>query len=323
MFQTLPPVIAYPADFPGQMGVPGSASGLGLRMIPGGRAYYVAKTTEVAIADDNNDGTDPLAPLATIGGAITRIETAVHRKGASVIFVGPGTYTENLTVTDTDLPDDVFVVGLGKVIVTPSAAATQTLSQGKRWHWSGIEFRLGTATGITLTLSASLDAGGSIFTDCLFNGQGNCAVGVDLAGAPSDVRFINCDFYNVYNGSNNGEALTTSANATDESDRLLLQDCRFFDNDSHIDLPCNVSHFIRVSLAAAGNKDVAVVFLDLRGGTVGHNVMQGCLFDGDYSNTGGYYDNASGASIWAGNIATDTAEAEVGDNGWVIAAPAA
>ncbi len=56
------PVIANPADFPGQMGVPGSASGLGLRMIPGGNSYYVAKTTEVSIASDSNDGTDPTAP---------------------------------------------------------------------------------------------------------------------------------------------------------------------------------------------------------------------------------------------------------------------
>ena len=43
--------------------------------------------------------------------------------------------------------------------------------------------------------------------------------------------------------------------------------------------------------------------------------------DADYSQAGGFYANAGNPGGWAGNVSQDTAEAEVGDNGWTIAVP--
>ena len=65
------------------------------------------------------------------------------------------------------------------------------------------------------------------------------------------------------------------------------------------------------------------IFLDLRGGSRGENVVVGNIFSGDYSNTGGYYANVANPGMWMGNIAEDIAEAEVGDNSFTIAPPAA
>ena len=55
----------------------------------------------------------------------------------------------------------------------------------------------------------------------------------------------------------------------------------------------------------------------------GYNQVVGNYFDGDYSNAGGYTAEGSGNDNWVGNVAFDVAEAEVGDNGWTIAEPAA
>jgi hypothetical protein len=49
------------------------------------------------------------------------------------------------------------------------------------------------------------------------------------------------------------------------------------------------------------------------------NVVWGNTFPGDFSIAGGYRPGA--ADEWLGNWASDTAEAEVGDNGITIARP--
>ena len=63
--------------------------------------------------------------------------------------------------------------------------------------------------------------------------------------------------------------------------------------------------------------------LDLRGGSQGENIVVGNSFSGDYSNTGGYYANAANPGNWVGNVAEDVLEAEVADNGFTVAVPAA
>jgi len=65
------------------------------------------------------------------------------------------------------------------------------------------------------------------------------------------------------------------------------------------------------------------VYLDLRAGTIGMNTVNGNIFPGDYSNTGGYWANAANPGNWVGNIAEDVAEFEVADNGFTVLPPAA
>jgi len=64
-------------------------------------------------------------------------------------------------------------------------------------------------------------------------------------------------------------------------------------------------------------------YINLGTGSFGYNQVVGNYFDGDYSNTGGYYANAANPGMWVGNIAEDVAEAEVADNGFTILPPAA
>ena len=150
------PLLALPWKLPGQIGVPGSASGLGLRIYPGGNTYYVAKTTQVPLANDGNDGTDPREPLATVQAAIGKCVTP-----GDTIVIGPGTYTEDLIATATTLAHDVNVVGLGKVQLTAAVVTNAVLTLAYRWNFENIEFLLGTATGISLQKTASLDCTGS------------------------------------------------------------------------------------------------------------------------------------------------------------------
>lgn len=76
-----PLVRAFPF-YPGQLGIPGSDNELGLRTVPQGVVYYVNSTA--ATANDDNDGTDPVHPLATIEEAYSRC-TSGHNDVVAVI----------------------------------------------------------------------------------------------------------------------------------------------------------------------------------------------------------------------------------------------
>ena len=95
------PQLKLPPWFGGQMGVPGSDTPLGLRQAPQGLVYYVDPSHPDAL--DNNDGTDPNAPKATIQSAITASNALINwaatppYDGQNWIIVAPGVYAENLT----------------------------------------------------------------------------------------------------------------------------------------------------------------------------------------------------------------------------------
>ena len=110
--QAILPMLKFPQFFGGQMGVPGSDTPLGLRMAPQGLVYYVDASHPDA--SDNNDGTDPNEPKATIQSAITASNATITwantppYEGFNWIIVSPGEYAENLTP-----PYYAAIVGLG------------------------------------------------------------------------------------------------------------------------------------------------------------------------------------------------------------------
>ena len=78
--------------YPGQMGVHGSSSTEGIRLVPQGITLYVDPSH--VDASDAHDGVDPNHPLVTITNALSKA-----RDGAGdVIVVMPGSYVENIVV---------------------------------------------------------------------------------------------------------------------------------------------------------------------------------------------------------------------------------
>lgn len=73
--------------YPGQLGIRGSDNSLGLRT-GGGNVYWVGHAAQFATADDNNDGTDPTHPKATIQSAL---DQCVDGRGDFVVLL-PGHY---------------------------------------------------------------------------------------------------------------------------------------------------------------------------------------------------------------------------------------
>lgn len=64
------PIIKHIPFYPGQLGIQGSDSPLGIRTVPLGNVYYVHN--ENPVADDNNMGTDPNFPMRTVLAAYNR-----------------------------------------------------------------------------------------------------------------------------------------------------------------------------------------------------------------------------------------------------------
>ena len=95
------------ALFPGQWGIPGSDSPLGLRMEPTTVVRYVSSTH--ALASDLNDGTNPNFPKATLQGAITASAAGdwiILAQGHVSTVVAAGTITVNVA--------NLTIIGLGQ-----------------------------------------------------------------------------------------------------------------------------------------------------------------------------------------------------------------
>jgi len=163
------PIQKFPEFYGGQMGVPGSDTPLGLRTAPQGLVYYVDASH--ADASDNNDGTDPNEPKATIQSAITAsnatIDWAVTPPyyGQNWIVVSPGVYAENLTPAYY-----CKIIGLGQanggdccVNVEPTTGSPLA-GTGLALHLFNIRFTCNTAVPV-------LDFG--VFNSCIIE---NCMI---------------------------------------------------------------------------------------------------------------------------------------------------
>jgi len=97
-------MLKAPPWFGGQIGVKGSDTPLGFRHFPDALEFFVDGGHSEA--DDNNDGTDPRYPLATIGQAITN---ATSGRG-DLIWIAPGTYNPTAAITVNKA--DVRILGM-------------------------------------------------------------------------------------------------------------------------------------------------------------------------------------------------------------------
>jgi hypothetical protein len=226
------PIQKFPEFYGGQMGVPGSDTPLGLRAAPQGLVYYVDGSH--ADASDNNDGTNPNQPKATIQSAITASNATITWAntppyvGVNWIVVSPGVYAENLTP-----PYYARIIGLGlanggDVCVNVEPAAGSPLAgTGLGLHLYNIRFTCNTAAPV-------LDFGvfnSCIVEDCMIcdGNPGLATVGVDITGAGGS-KIVGCNF--AYNTN----PLTRGIRSTGNFFDCYITDCRIKAVTTGIDL---------------------------------------------------------------------------------------
>ena len=323
--------------YQGQMGVAGSDVQRGLRWEPTAIVLYVDENHPGAIAV--GDGTNPENPLTTITQAIANLitwETAMSTSlVGSVIVVGAGaTLAETVVIPET-APAGCSIIGGGGGFANPTwaaatAAGTALTIRQAGWRIEGFTFVTGAAgTAIQLEWVPGSDYVGNrcLITNNLFDGAWGGLYGINLVGAPFDTRIIGNEFREYRRGDSTAHAIITTNSAEANAYMNRIQNNVFWENENHIgstndDRGFNNSLFAG-NVFNSGVLIAATRMLDLRGGTQGENIVVGNYFCGDYSNTGGYYANAANPGNWVGNIAEDVAEAEVGDNGFTVAPPAA
>lgn len=148
------PLTKVPPFFPGQWGIPGSDSPLGIRVHPDANVYYVDNSA--TLANVANDGTDPLYPLTTLAAAIAK---CTANRG-DVIIVGEG-HAENVATAGaiTVNRNGVSIIGLGRGTVRPtftlSAVAGSVIISAPNVKIENILFSAGAAATIMVDVNST------------------------------------------------------------------------------------------------------------------------------------------------------------------------
>ena len=214
------PMVKAPPWFGGQMGVPGSDTPLGFRLLPQGVVFYVDPTHPDSL--DANDGTDPMGPKKTINSALT---AAVSGRG-DVIVIMPETYAEDLVVTKNYITlIGALSSGYGRPdIVGDAAEAIAIHAQGFRAE----RCRFAAATGFS---AVHQQGNGFLFNDCVFDGDGAYDFHLlpdlnDDSYTASEGKILNSLFRYGTHGlafANPGTGVEGGVGSTDN----LIQGCRF------------------------------------------------------------------------------------------------
>ncbi|HQF70484.1 MAG TPA: hypothetical protein PLH39_04300 [Promineifilum sp.] len=310
-----------------QWGVKGT--GAEARIVAGEQQVFYVEPAH-ANANDDNEGTDPLFPLATLTEIITRTAFWPQLAAGDVIYV-KGTVSEAVTVPVT-APIGCSIVGVTNGSYVPrwstpvNTGTCLTLNQ-LAWRVSGIKFDIPAhGQAITLNWDATNNGSEAIIDNCYFMGGYAGHYGITAVGAPYAVHVLNCEFAEILDGAQTGFAIYFGLTPIADPLMWRIEGNLFWDVDNAIgslnhDHGLNTS-VIKDNLFYDGEGIPTVLKLDLRGGSLGHNIVVGNYFAGDYSNVGGYYDSGAQASEWVGNWTPDIAEAEVADNGLTILPPA-
>jgi hypothetical protein len=329
------PQIRQQPWYPGQMGVAGSDVQRGLRWAPTGIVLYVDENHPGAAAV--GDGTDPENPLTTIQAAINNLiafatAMSISLEGSVIVVANEATIAETVTIPAT-APTNCTILGAGSTAHQPTwtaaaAAGTALTVLQTGWTIEGINFEVGAAgTAILLNGTGSTGAYQSTIRNCRFDGAWAGLYGINFVGAPHRVLIENCEFLEFRRADTTAFAIIVTDSADSNPYECHIRNNVFWENENHVGSLAglrgwNVSTFTG-NIFHDGELIPSTIMLDLRGGSRGNNIVTGNLFNGDYSNAGGYYAHAADPGNWFGNIAEDILEAEVGDNGWTIAVPAA
>lgn len=323
--------------YPGQLGVDGSDVPRGVQSVPGRKVFYVDH--DHPDASDAHDGVDPEHPKLTIQGAVDSPWLAT----GDVIVVGPASpgstyslisapnYHENVVV-DHGHPAFVSLMAAGasKFQVVWDRLATNPTTMPlfdlrcPGWVVSGFKFHapaLGPAIMLRDEGMGDLDnTQYTLIEDNYFDGAWAGKYGIEMQGAAGNTVIRGNWFLEHHQAGGNAFGIISTATPNADPFECVLEDNIFQENDNHVDVTYGAS-LIRGNTFFVGSLLVATIKLDLRGGTVGKNIVAGNIMPGDYSNIGGYWGNAGNPDVWIGNLADDVAEAEVGDNGFTLLPP--
>ena len=330
------PIIRAAPWYSGQVGVPGSDVSRGLRWEPSGIVLYVDENHPNA--HSVGDGTNPEEPLDSIQTAVNNLIAFVTSTSSSlegsVIVVGAGATIAESVIVPPTAPKNCLLLGAGAGINSPTwtaatAAGTALTIRQEGWTVEGFTFQPG-AAGTSIKLewvpASSYVGNRTVIKNNHFDGLWQGLYAIDLSGAPYDVVIEGNWFREYRRGTSTAFAIitTTSSNANAYMCKIIGN--WFEENENHIgslgnNRSFNVSLF-QGNVFKQGVSIATTLMLDLRGGSLGENTVTGNVFDGDYSNTGGYYANAANPGNWVGNFAEDVAAGQVADNGITVAVPA-
>lgn len=330
------PLIRQSPFYPGQLGVRGSDVQRGMRWEPTAIVMYVDPDNNNAT--DQADGTDPENPMETIQAAVTKLTAhqtnmAVSLSG-SIIVLGGMAYTETVTIPAA-APDYCSIVGGSASYHRPTwasdAGANNCLTiQAEGWTIEGIEFNCpASAAGIRVeehTVNGT-NAYKTIIKNNVFDGLWSGLYGIDFYGAPHRVQILDNWFIEMHQGNNQAFCImvTDSAVGPGNPYQCAIIGNRFSDSDNYVgNINSNRgfnSCLIQGNVFEVGTLIIPAIYLDLRGGSQGDNIVVGNYFSGTYSIATGYAANAANPGNWVGNIAQDVASPQVADNSFTVAVP--
>ncbi len=330
------PLIRQSQLYSGQFGVHGSDVPRGLRWAP--RALTLFVDPDSPDNTDAGDGVNPEQPLSTIQGAVDRLIAHQAALGSSLagstIVCAGAAYTESVIVPAPVAAEDtvpyVRLLGVGGHSHQPTwagvagGAAPCLTIRAEGWTVEGFEFNCpNTSSGVRVeeVPGSTISAYKTTIQNCVFDGLWAGQYGVEFYGAPHRVSILNnwfleMDSFCIY---------VTDSTHTNPYQCAIVGN-RFSDSQNYIGnlgsiRGFNVSLF-KDNIFEEGTILIPTTYLDLRGGSIGYNIVTNNFFGGAYTNAGGYYANAATPDAnWVGNTAEPT-PAQVADNGVTIAVPA-
>jgi len=303
------------------------------------------ESTGIVLYVDNNhpgatavgDGTNPEYPLTTIQTAINNLiafatSMSVTLEGSVIVVASEATIAETVTVPAT-APTHCTILGAGAsnhqptwAAATGAGTALTVLQTG--WTIEGFTFETGAAgTAIYLSGTGSTGAYKTTIRNCRFDGLYGGLYGIDFAGAPHRVTVENCEFVEYRREDNTAFAMIVTDSSDSNPYQCNILGNRFRNCENYIGSlgsarAWNMSIFQgNVFMTGLAGVIPPQLYLDLRGGTRGYNIVTGNFMGGVYSNTGGYWANAATPNnCWVGNFAEPT-PGTVADNGITVQVP--
>ncbi len=330
------PQVRAPWFAPGQMGVWGSDVQRGLRWESSGIVLFVDENHPGATTAA--DGTNPEEPLNSVQQAVDRLGTFATALGisleGSVIVIANEADIEETVIVPPTAPLNCVILGAGGSRHQPTwrAATAPGIALDLRqqgWVIEGITFECGAlGTGIRLSElpGSSYIAYKTMIRNCQFDGLFGGQYGIEFWGAPHRVTVEGCEFIEFHTPGTDAWAIGVSDTAHTDPNQCRILNNMFWQNDNHVGgidglRSFNASEFRGNTFMALGDVFNTTIKLDLRGGSVGLNIVTQNVFCGTYSTAGGYYDNVANPGNWVGNMAQDVASGQVADNGFTVAVP--